>query len=429
MTPLLYGPCGRARQLAKALLCGLLALSGFAGATIPNPTQVPTQGPSGAARTGVFYFPGWKDGSLGNAYARPWEPIKAFPERQPLLGWYDEGRDSVMAQHLSWMRDHGIGYVVFDYYWRGEEHQQPLMDHALRAYMRVKAGKGVQFAIMWANHDKRPKQGRDFYELFAHWLQVYLRDPDYLRIDGKPVVFVMLGEELDIRARMFGSSARQLLDRAQIMARQAGLPGIFFVAGAGPGTETVQGGGTRMGYSAYFAYNHHTGPAGRIGNEQRESHTYAELDQAYRVTWQWFMSGKADLPYIVSLTSGWDRRPWGGSGDRRHDNSVATPAAFKQHLQAGKSILQRYPQYTVGLSVICCWNEFGEGSYIEPTRGNGMGFLEAVRDVFGTPAAPVASTRSSGATARLSQQPQPSAAKTAVGAKPAGAEGLRMTVR
>ena len=33
---------------------------------------------------------------------------------------------------------------------------------------------------------------------------------------------------------------------------------------------------------------------------------------------------------------------------------------------------------------INCWNEWTEGSYLEPDTVNGMKYLEAVRDVFGT---------------------------------------------
>ena len=37
---------------------------------------------------------------------------------------------------------------------------------------------------------------------------------------------------------------------------------------------------------------------------------------------------------------------------------------------------------TLRTGIICCWNEYGEGSYIEPTKAFGMQYLERVKKVF-----------------------------------------------
>ena len=360
----------RFNSLARVARKGLVA-----AASILTLLAAPAQA---APQTGVFYFPGWRDHELGLGHDLPWEPIKAYPERKPTLGWYHEGDDAPMAQHLAWMQQYGINFVVFDAYWLGEEHQRPLMAQAVNAYLRAKDKRGVKFAMMYANHDGRPRQGQDFYALIAYWLDHYLTRPEYVRVDGKPVVFIMGGEDIDKKARAFGSSARQLFDRAQAMARSAGLPGLYFVAGTGADDPLTHGAGSQMGYSAYFAYNYHSAPA-----QPRLSHSYAELDAAYRAHWRWFMA-KSDLPYVIPTSSGWDNRPWGGSADPAHDQSVSTPAQFQQHLAAAKALMLANPA-KAPLSVICCWNEFGEGSYIEPTKGTGLGYLEAVQAVFGSP--------------------------------------------
>ncbi|WP_373398099.1 hypothetical protein V8V91_27155 [Algoriphagus halophilus] len=33
--------------------------------------------------------------------------------------------------------------------------------------------------------------------------------------------------------------------------------------------------------------------------------------------------------------------------------------------------------------MICCWNEYLEGNYIEPTEGHGFDYLESIQEVFG----------------------------------------------
>ncbi|MBK7050726.1 MAG: hypothetical protein IPH54_08055 [Rhodoferax sp.] len=43
---------------------------------------------------------------------------------------------------------------------------------------------------------------------------------------------------------------------------------------------------------------------------------------------------RADGLYVVPMTSGWDKRPWGGSKDPEHDNSISTTASLrKPHLR------------------------------------------------------------------------------------------------
>ena len=51
-------------------------------------------------------------------------------------------------------------------------------------------------------------------------------------------------------------------------------------------------------------------------------------------------------------------------------------------LRAGKEMLDRYPEKTKRIGIICAWNEFIEGSYIEPTKKWGTQYLEKVKQVF-----------------------------------------------
>lgn len=333
----------------------------------------------GQEKVGVYYFPGWKDGAKSLAYPVPWEPIKKFPEREPRLGWYREGEQSVIDQQLSWMRDYGLSFVVFDWYWVNE---QPLLNHALEAYWTSPRRVDVQFAIMWANHSNIPRSWTEFQGMVTYWIENVIQRKEYLRIDGKPVVFIQLAKHFDERAREFSTGSEELIAYAQTKAKAAGLPGIYFVAGGGADPDLAANRGKSLGYSAYSAYNYHSGPDGRSGGELRMTRSYSELDQAYRKQWSWFVE-KSDLPLIPPMTSGWDKRPWGGSRESEHDQSVGTASQFKEHLLAGQSLMRNHPGRVLPVGVICCWNEFGEGSIVEPTKKGGFGMLDSVRTVFG----------------------------------------------
>lgn len=327
---------------------------------------------------GVYYFPGWLDDQRGAPAAKPWDRIKRFPEREPLLGWYREGDKPVIEQQIDWMHDYGLDYVVFDWFWDG----RPFLDHALTAFMQAENRDKLKFSLLWANHSKVPESLPQFTAMVDYWIKHYFPRENYMRIDNKPVVFVFSQEQLRNKAKRFGWSAIDLFSLADDMARKAGFPGVYFVGASEAVSYWVKTYAPKNGYDALSAYNYHRGFSGTYYPLKLPSHSYAELDDAYRMSWDWILENTA-IPYILPITAGWNKRPWGGSLDPMHDDSHGTADEFEQHLRAAKLRLDRYPTRTLRTGVICCWNEFGEGSYIEPTKADGFSFLERVRKVFG----------------------------------------------
>jgi hypothetical protein len=333
----------------------------------------------GVYRIGTYYFPGWKSNQKGNAYADPWATIKRFPEREPLLGWYEEDAPEVMNKQLKWMKDHGLRFVVFDWLWGRDN--RPYLAHGVNAFLASPNRHGMEFAVLWANHTDYNFSQEQFENLFSYWARNYFFRDDYLKVDQKPVVFIFSAQVLNRNARKIGMSSAQLLALAERAAINVGLPGLTVVGGIGGNA----GGGfdysAYSGYGGFSSYNLH-GPATFAYEPERHvSHSYLELDLAYRDHWSWMLKHSAGL-FVVPMSSGWDKRAWGGSKDPKHDNSASTPRQFRGHLLAAREVISRNHTRTRGMGVICCWNEYGEGSIIEPTKQDGFSYLEQVRDVF-----------------------------------------------
>jgi hypothetical protein len=70
---------------------------------------------------------------------------------------------------------------------------------------------------------------------------------------------------------------------------------------------------------------------------------------------------------------GWDDVRWAGTRATRTAGN--TPAAF-----AGCCSTARGVEPTHRLALVEAWNEWGEGSVIEPGVGEGFGYLSAIRD-------------------------------------------------
>ena len=329
---------------------------------------------------GVYYYPGWSPYTKGPQEPDPWLAIKSYPEREPLLGWYHDGRQATLDKQLGWMADHAIDFVTFDWYW---ENGRPAPETSVRAYLQSPARARVRYALLWANHTKEPRSLKEWDDLVDYWISRHLGNAEYLRIDGKPALYVFSADGIRDQAKKIGLPVASLLNRARDKAKLAGLPGIYFVLCLPATDYWVQDFAPKSGFDALSAYNYHFGIAGNADQRTADSHSFEELDSGYQMQWQWILK-HSKLPYFVPMTSGWDKRPWGGSGkDPLHDNSMSTPDSFERHILKARALLRAYPEKTKGIGMVCCWNEYGEGSYVEPTKLYGLDYLQRMKKVFG----------------------------------------------
>ncbi|MBC7960141.1 MAG: glycoside hydrolase family 99-like domain-containing protein, partial [Vallitaleaceae bacterium] len=95
------------------------------------------------------------------------------------------------------------------------------------------------------------------------------------------------------------------------------------------------------------------------------------------------------LPFYPNVTMGWDSSPRTIQTDV-YDNlgypftpilEGNTPEEFKKALVQAKEFLDQDHTHTKILT-INAWNEWTEGSYLEPDEMNGYGYLEAIKAVF-----------------------------------------------
>ncbi|WP_246218873.1 glycoside hydrolase family 99-like domain-containing protein [Pseudomonas izuensis] len=324
-----------------------------------------------ATDVGVFYYPGWNKTTVDS-----WGKIKPYPEREPLLGWYKEGTDTYTKTYTAWMKEYGIDYVIYDWYWEKNGGVQDTT-YAIDSFMRNSSPSSIEFSLLWANHSGTPVSYKQFDEIINYWITHYFSNERYKRINDTPVVYVFSHDRLSADAKTFGATPKELLRRARAAAVKAGYKGIYFVGSASADKKRLDFTDLGNTYDALSAYNYHLGSAEKSAR-RKLSTSYPDLAAGYAQSWKRIIS-KSSIPYILPLTSGWDRSPWGGSADPIHDRSVSTPENFYEHLQKAKSTLNRYPNQTLNSVVICCWNEYGEGSYIEPTKKYQFRYLEGIK--------------------------------------------------
>jgi len=342
-------------------LMPVLGMAMLTHADVSAPRPVPTD-----TTVGCYYFP-------GHFNAARWAPMKSYGHPRPLLGYYRDGAPHVADWHIKWAVEHGISFFAFDWYYdhhtgRVGEHNTALDEGFLRAQYRDL----MQFAIFWCNEegaDEPPYTREELLRLGKVLGERYVHQPNYLRIEGRPALFVSVPERL---WQSFGDGFRDLLPE---MSRAAGLPEgttFFLVGKQSENLEQLR----EMGFSACTAYNYAGHRLPNDGSPLRA--TYADMVEVYEQMWRQ-VTTDGTLPYLVPVSPGWDSRPW--YGPHAFVRTEPTAGKFLEMCERAK----RYVDPRLNMVIAECWNEFGEGSYLEPTEEHGFGALDAIRQAFGRP--------------------------------------------
>jgi len=117
---------------------------------------------------------------------------------------------------------------------------------------------------------------------------------------------------------------------------------------------------------------------------------YAKARDRYMV---YFDSTQKHLtePYFPNASMGWDptprtdqTQPW-ENGSYPYTAVIVgnTPAAFREAMRIIRDRLLAAPTRPK-IVTINSWNEWTEGSYLEPDTVHGLAYLEAVKEIFGT---------------------------------------------
>jgi Glycosyltransferase WbsX len=325
----------------------------------------------------------------------------------PSWGCQDESDPAVMANKINAAADHGISAFIFDWYYYDDG---PFLEATVdQGFLQATNNVRIQFAFMWANHDwvdiqpyhrGDPRRilypGRVTPEHFSQicdlLIKKYFTRPNYWRIDGKPYFSFY---DLQNLLANFGSvtATRAALDRFRAKAVAAGLPGLHLNAVVwgrtilpGEKTEANQVELVHdLGFDSVTSYVwiHHVALP-----EQPTEYNYVR--DRYFDYWA-KAATNFGLPYIPNVTMGWDPSPRADQS-QPFDNSGYpfmntiknnTPENFRAALVLAR---QRLLAETNGLRVLNlnCWNEWTEGSYLEPDTVHGMAYLDAVKQVFGS---------------------------------------------
>ena len=366
-------------------------------------------------QVGAYYFPNWApDPRLELIHGKGWtewellkrgEPKFAghLQPKRPAWGYEDESDPRVFEKKIAAAHAAGLSHFIFDWYWY---EGKPFLERGLeRGYLNAGNKADVRFCLMWANHDwldlmpcrlhkqATPLLFKGTYDPAAFDIAVdyvishYFRQPSYFQIDGAPYFSIYMLQQMI--ERMGGIDiARAALERFRQKTRSAGFRDLHLnaVAWGVADMDDVRRQLPALGVNSVtsYAWVHHysipTFPAAEYQDAADQAPVY------WRKAKDLF-----GVPYHLDISMGWDPSPRTCQSDMFADVGYPftstltnnTPESFERCLLNAKSYLDQHSEQPRILT-INAWNEWTEGSYLEPDSVHGMGYLNAIRKVFGS---------------------------------------------
>ena len=347
---------------------------------------------------------GWTEWNLVKA-AQPRFPGHHQP-KVPQWGYADEATPEVFGKKIAAAKEHGVDALLFDWYWYDDG---PFLNRALEnGYLKSPNNQDVRFALMWANHDwidlhpaKLDSPGkiqfhgglsRTAFDAMCDRIVELFQHPSHLKLEGEP--YFSIYELFRFVQGMGGvSQAALALEGLRQKARAAGFPGVHINAVTWgvqllPGEHEVQNlpqllQQLRIDSTTSYVWVHHA---------RLSSATTTEYDDMRRQYEMYRGKASAELGcmYFPNVTVGWDATPRTCQTDNFRVSAYPftsvvinnSPQKFEESLRSAKQFALSHLPQGKRLVTLNSWNEWTEGSYLEPDTEHGSAYLEAVRNVF-----------------------------------------------
>lgn len=341
--------CGSAKRLVRTEVPPTQTAKANAA-----PTTAPSAPSDSPLLIGAYYYPWY--GSDG----RHWrEGYRGTPK----LGEYDSTDAAVIDQHIAWATEYGLDFFAVS--WWGRDGYEDLT--ARGSLLRALEDRPLRFAILYEApgllglHDgKIEMDSRAIERLSEDWAYLavtYFNHPNYLTIDGRPVLFVYL-------TRAFKGSVDEALTRARAavvseIGQEPFLIGdeIYWHT---PSPRRI------LPYDGITAYNMHTSVAGIATGFEEKVRAQYEL---------WARTAEREgVAFVPGVIPGFDDlavRP-----EAAHPVIPRSPELFAAQLQDAL----RLASGRARVVMITSWNEWHEDTSIEPSEAFGFDYLRVLRE-------------------------------------------------
>jgi hypothetical protein len=306
------------------------------------------------------------------------------------LGFYDLRVPETRKLQAEMAREYGIeGFAYWHYWFSGKRILERPFNEILKS-----GEPDFPFCLAWANESwsgiwhglsdkiliKQEYPGQEDYTNHFYSILDALKDPRYIKIEGKPVFYVLNPYKIP--------DCKDFIALWNKLAQENGLDGIYFIAPAFyPEQESQEL--NDYGFNAINSYrlkeafskmrqrtiieriHRKLTRAIKLNNKVNfEVYDYKEFIKNF-VT-----NGDQNPLFFPTIYPSWDNSP--RSGTRALIIESSTPETFKIHV---RSVLINTKDKPFDKRVIFLksWNEWAEGNYVEPDSKYGLEYLKSLK--------------------------------------------------
>lgn len=262
----------------------------------------------------------------------------------PLIGPYASSDVDVLEYHFLLMKYAGIDGILIDWYGTRDLYDYSSNKRNTEAIVAVLEKVGLEFAIVYEDQTLRDEMTSDAARINQAILDMqyleenFFKKENYIKIDDKPLLMV------------FGP---------QIINAPADWNKVFNSLGKAPSFFTLY---------AHSASTNNTTYKNALGEYIWVDGTSMEVKYANKDNFDEYMGGAYPGFHDFYKEGGWGNNILSIG----HENGQT----FQQSLQMAQDNNMEYLQ-------LITWNDFGEGTMIEPTQEFQYSFLESVQDFTG----------------------------------------------
>ena len=310
---------------------------------------------------GLNYCPIWANGEHFG-----WSCISPYDDPYPVLGYYDEPSAEVADWEIKYMIEHGIDFpAICIYFVNNQAGPQRIADteaqQLFEGYMEAEYSDMMNYCILWeALNGKSPNSMDNWKNDYVPYLmENFFKDERYMKIDNKLPIIVFSPES--IQSRMGGAAnVKEAIWYLDSEVKKLGYDGVIFMA-CGYSSNMHKS----LGFNGVSAYS--WGTSGYTAANNINSILRSAADSSVYT--------------VPTVSVGFNSLPWMG---------VRYPMITKEEYRAAHewvrdTYLTTYPkeEWQKNFIMLSTWNEYGEGTYIMPTRDERkFDYLDVIRETY-----------------------------------------------